>query len=164
MRGLTNIKERMTHLSQSGFTLIELLVVISIIGLLSSIVLTSVNSARIKARDVRRKADLHTLELAILFYYDATNGFPDSVTTTAGDWPAGYKAQLAPYLPVPPLDPLVNNGGRYYGSYRMTWAPDAKCNGQYVLWFYYEGASDPDYGKYTCGFGGPHFFRVLGPF
>lgn len=53
-----------------GFTLIELLVVISIIGLLSSIVLTSVNSARAKARDVRRKADLHAIQLALEFYYD----------------------------------------------------------------------------------------------
>jgi len=54
-----------------GFTLIELLVVISIIGLLASIVLVSVNSAREKARDSKRVAELKQISLAIELY--ATN-------------------------------------------------------------------------------------------
>ena len=146
---------------ERGFTLIELLVVIAIIGILASIVLVSLNSARMKARDVRRKADLHSLELAILFYYDSTGAFPNNDTTYAGDWSDAYKAQLAPYISKPPLDPLANNAGRYYGSYRMTWAPDPNCNGQYVLWAYIEGDNS---GANTCGFGGSHYFRVLGQY
>lgn len=50
----------LSFLSQNkrGFTLIELLVVISIIGLLSSVVLTSLNQARTKARVVALKQEL----------------------------------------------------------------------------------------------------------
>lgn len=50
---------------KKGFTLIELLVVISIIGLLSSIVLASLNSARTKAYLTKIKADAHSIEIQI---------------------------------------------------------------------------------------------------
>ncbi len=60
----------------TGFTLVELLVVISIIGLLSSIVLTTVNSARAKARDARRIADFKQIQTALEFYYDKYGVYP----------------------------------------------------------------------------------------
>jgi len=56
-----------------GFTLIELLVVIAIIGTLATIVMVSLNTARSKARDTRRAADLKSIALALEMYYDANN-------------------------------------------------------------------------------------------
>jgi len=62
--------------NKSGFTLIELLVVIAIIGLLSSIVLTSLNSARAKARDAKRQSELKQLQLTLELFYDSNGSYP----------------------------------------------------------------------------------------
>ena len=59
-----------------GFTLIELLVVISIIGILSSFAMVSLNSARNKARDALRKADMTQMRTAINLYYDENGKYP----------------------------------------------------------------------------------------
>lgn len=64
------------YTQSSGFTLIELLVVISIISLLSSIVFTTVNSARAKARDARKIADFRAISNALQLFFDATGRMP----------------------------------------------------------------------------------------
>ena len=66
-------------MKKSGFTLVELLVVISIIGVLASVVFASINSARAKARDARRIADLRQIATALEFYYDANGQYPPDV-------------------------------------------------------------------------------------
>ena len=63
-------------IKNKGFTLIELLVVVAIIGLLSSVVLASLNSARIKARDAKRAEEMHSIFLAINLYYDQYGCLP----------------------------------------------------------------------------------------
>jgi prepilin-type N-terminal cleavage/methylation domain-containing protein len=59
-----------------AFTLIELLVVIAIIGVLSSVVLASLNSARGKARDARRASDMSNVVTALELYFDQNGTYP----------------------------------------------------------------------------------------
>ena len=56
--------------------MVELLVVSSIIGILTSISTVSVNLARKKARDAKRKADISQVQLGLYLYYDDNLKFP----------------------------------------------------------------------------------------
>jgi type IV pilus assembly protein PilA len=69
--------------TQKGFTLIELLVVIAIIGILSSIVIASLNSARTKGKDAAIKGQLKQLQTQAEVFYD-NNGGKYATTTVVG--------------------------------------------------------------------------------
>jgi len=73
-----------------GFTLIELLVVIAIIGLLSSVVLGSLNSARGKANDARRLSDMRTLQTSLDLYLLQNNSYPSLESGVCGGPPGGW--------------------------------------------------------------------------
>ncbi|MEK7188917.1 MAG: type II secretion system protein [Patescibacteria group bacterium] len=62
--------------NHAGFTLIELLVVISIIGILSTLAVVSLNNARVKARDAKRVSDIRQVQTALELYASDKNGYP----------------------------------------------------------------------------------------
>jgi type II secretion system protein G len=59
-----------------GFTLIELLVVIAIIGLLSTLAVVALSSARAKARDAKRVSDIKQITSALELYFNDKNSYP----------------------------------------------------------------------------------------
>jgi len=63
-----------------GFTLVELLVIISIIGFLASIVLISLNNARLKSRDAKRVADVRQFISALELYQNQCFQYPVEAT------------------------------------------------------------------------------------
>jgi prepilin-type N-terminal cleavage/methylation domain-containing protein len=88
--------------NNKGFTLIELLVVIAIIGLLATIVMVSLNTARAKARDARRISDVRQLQLALEMYYDAI-----------GSYPAALSGLAPNYINAVPTDPDGSSAYQY---------------------------------------------------
>jgi len=120
-----------------GFTLIELLVVIAIIGILSSVVLASLNNARGKARVARAQADLNQFRLAVEMYYNDHGSYP-----CLGHWYPGadgnpstcLTSALSGYLPnFPAADPWGNQyvWHLHPGSCECTQFASMGSNGSY---------------------------------
>ncbi len=119
-----------------GFTLIELMVVIAIIGILASIIFTSLNSARAKGRDAKRGQEVKQLEGALDLYFSANGQYPSVGSDNLGYPIATLQAALVPnYLVKIPQDPLYT-GVSSPGDYQYV-----RGNaGSYGLWVYLETA------------------------
>ena len=137
-----------------GFTLIELLVVVAIIGVLASIILSSLNSARAKARDARRESDIKTIQTALEMYYLDHGYYPKT------GWRFSYNANWQTFLGITlPVDPInqIGSGPPYNGhafDYAYFAHPNSSyCNGQAYILVYNKETSNgtgPNDGVTLC--------------
>ncbi|MCX6729913.1 MAG: type II secretion system protein [Candidatus Portnoybacteria bacterium] len=108
-------------MNKKGFTLIEILVVVSIIGILATIVIVSVGSARAKARDSKRISDLNQVQNAIWLYYDNNGAMPINRNPGFGycDTQANFLQELVDndYVAVTPKDPSSPSRSYCYYDY-----------------------------------------------
>ncbi len=79
---------------QKGFTLIELLVVIAIIGILSSIVLASLSSARSKGSDAAIQSTLSNMRAQAELYYSNNNNYTHTSMSAVVDCTIGTDTNI----------------------------------------------------------------------
>jgi len=84
-----------------GFTLIELLVVIAIIGLLATLSVVALSSARVKSRDARRVSDIKQIQTALELYADSNNN----------TYPGALASVTPTYMGAVPTNPTPTNDG-----------------------------------------------------
>jgi type II secretion system protein G len=118
-------------MNKKGFTLIELIVVIAIIGLLSTLAVVALGSARTKARDAKRLSDIKQVQSALEIYYSDNAKYPTAVESvvlgTGGavcldNSTAGWSATCSnPYMSVVPKDP-GSNGYSYVSANGTTYS------------------------------------------
>jgi len=118
--------------TRRGFTLIELLVVIAIIGVLSSVVLASLSTARAKSRDSRRISDIEQIRLSLELFFDAFQSYPSTtpITSTASVEGGVQMLVTRNYLqqvPVPPVGGAGAGATKY--TYRGIRSSGAECFG-----------------------------------
>ncbi|OGI91476.1 hypothetical protein A2933_01915 [Candidatus Nomurabacteria bacterium RIFCSPLOWO2_01_FULL_46_18] len=117
-----------------GFTLIELLVVVAIIGMLSSIVLASLNGARAKARDAKKISEFRQLTISLALYFDKYGKYPnDGANVGTNPWTDNFDSMASQLkaegflssIPISPIAPGSSGGasGSYLGYNYYNYGP-----------------------------------------
>jgi prepilin-type N-terminal cleavage/methylation domain-containing protein len=130
--------------ANKGFTLIELIVVIAIIGILSSVVLASISTARERARDGARKAMIKQVMNALELYAVDYGNYPVVTAPFVFNNIDLSLSVLAPNY-IRSLDYDTNNAAAGAHYYRPTNSSDG-----YQIWYAQERQTQTTPISYMC--------------
>ena len=138
---------RKTYLRKQAFTLIELLVVISIIALLLSILMPSLNKVKDSARAVVCKANLHQWSLCFSMYLEENNGkFMTGVTPGGND--ATWMQMLRPYYQTPKIRTCPTATRTRWDEYGNNTGADGRFSAWGIWWNTGTWWTKGDYGSF----------------
>jgi general secretion pathway protein G len=155
--------------SQAGFTLIEILIVMIIIAFLASLSAGSFQSSQKKARDARRKSDLHQITTALEAYYNDVKSYPlssgsNTVLGCNGGNECAWGEEFiddkdTTYMVKLPADPSAGRGYTYvYVSDGTAYQLYARLENTDDLTVPKDSQGDPQvYGTLDCGNGGCNY-------
>ncbi len=154
---------------KNGFTLIELLTVVGIISLLASVIMSSLGSAKERARDTRRISDMKQIQVALELYYTDNGSYPTTSDNDCSGWDGGKvgvgdrfitlleSGNHMENVPGDPLSTIAPSCTSFYGYQRFTagsYGCDVKKGAFYVLGVYdmeTSGNPHPDSPGFVCG-------------
>lgn len=117
-----------TRIKKEGFTLLELLIIIAIIGILTTVITSAVQTAKASARDVRRLSDMRNIQTGLQLYFDKQREFPDALSDLVPD-----------IFPTLPADPLGGGGANVYSYVSLVNASGAACGISVTCLYYHIG-------------------------
>ncbi len=121
----------------SGFTLIELLVVIAIIGLLATLSIIALDSARQKARDARRVADIKEIQTSLEMYYSDLFQYPSGTLAVGSSLSSGGAFSSTTsgtvYMSKIPTNPTPVNDGLCSGTPAYVYTQQGTNGNSYTL-------------------------------
>ncbi|MEI8339184.1 MAG: prepilin-type N-terminal cleavage/methylation domain-containing protein [bacterium] len=120
-----SFKTEQRQKSTAGFTLVEMVVVIAIIGIMTTIVVSSISGNKSRARDDKRVGDIKNMQLALEFFYLKNKTYPATLTDLI-NYSGGLKINdLSTDIQYKPLDsrrayhicvPLENADSKYFAD------------------------------------------------
>ncbi len=164
---------KFNDIKRRGFTLIELLVVVAIIGILSSVVLASLNTAREKAKLTKTIAGIKQLGVALELYRNDTGSYPAPTSYNATGDNGGYNYDgvfdpllIGKYLSELPHAPswpnnhcgnasacdlityTIANPASDFANFGLNYYCGRKLVDNYILSFYSGGRAMDDFPKF----------------